>query len=210
MPNGDHLLNAVNMIDGNALLHMEYSELMHEAYRRVMEHFYWLQRLPPSDNSRWTRFVRGVGYGTWSIAGIAPRIGVRETRRIMGDYVLTERDCQAGLKNQKHDDVIAITDHAVDVHGRKGRLYEVPHGAYGVPYRCLLPRGVENLYIASRAASFSHIAASSCRLCRTMMTLGQAAGNAAAMAVREGVTTRQVHVPELRERLRRQGVELET
>jgi hypothetical protein len=188
---------------------MEYSELMREAYRRVMEHFHWLQRLPPSDNSRWTRFVRGVGYGTWSIAGIAPRIGVRETRRILGDYVLTERDCRAGLKNQPHDDVIAITDHAVDVHGRKGRLYEVPNGAYGVPYRCLLPRGVENLYIASRAASFSHIAASSCRLCRTMMTIGQAAGNAAAMAAKEKVTTRQMDVRQLRTNLQEQGVELE-
>jgi hypothetical protein len=209
MPNGDHLFNAVNMIDGNALLHMEYSELMHEACRRVMEHFYWLQRLPPGDGSRWTRFVRGVGYGTWSIAGIAPRIGVRETRRILGDYVLTEHDCQAGLKHQRHNDVIAITDHAVDVHGRKGRLYELPHGAYGVPYRCLLPRGVENLFIASRAASFSHIAASSCRLCRTMMTLGQAAGNAAAMAVRGGVMTRQIDVPELQKKLTEQGVELD-
>ena len=174
----------------------------------MFEHFHWLQRLPPDDNSRWTRFVRGKGYGTWSIAGIAPRIGVRETRPIMGDYVLNERDCQAGVKNQSHRDIITITDHAIDVHGRKGRLYELPNGAYGVPYRCLLPRGVENLYIASRAASFSHIAASSCRLCRTMMTLGQAAGNAAAMAVSERLTTRQVDVLALQKRLQEQGVEL--
>jgi hypothetical protein len=174
-----------------------------------MEHFYWLQRLPPGDDSRWTRFVRGTGYGTWSIAGIAPRIGVRETRRILGDYVLTEHDCRLGVKHQKHNDVVAITDHAVDVHGRKGRLYELPNGAYGVPYRCLLPRGVENLYIASRAASFSHIAASSCRLCRTMMTLGQAAGNAAAMAAKEGATPRQINVPELKRKLQEQGVELD-
>jgi hypothetical protein len=207
LPNGDHLLNAVDMIDGNAVVAMEYSELMHEAQRRVLEHFYWLQGLPADDGSRWTRFVRGRGYGTWAIAGIAPRIGVRETRRILGDYVLTEHDCQAGLKSQTHDDIIAITDHAVDIHGRKGRLYEVPNGAYGVPYRCLLPRGVENLYIASRAASFSHIAASSCRLCRTMMTLGQAAGNAAAMAVKEHhLTTRQVDVAELQATLQEQGV----
>jgi hypothetical protein len=206
MPNGDHLLNAVDMIDGNALLQMEYSELMHQAYDRVMEHFYWLQRLPPDDTSRWTRFVRGKGYGTWTIAGIAPRIGVRETRRILGDYVLTERDCRAGVKNQTHPDIIALTDHAVDIHGRKGRLYELPNGAYGVPYRCLTPRGVENLYIASRAASFSHIAASSCRLCRTMMTLGQAVGNAAALAVKQGLTTRQVDVAGLRDALQTQGV----
>jgi len=194
------------MIDGNAVLHMEYSQLMHEAYRRVVEHFFWLQQLPADDGSRWTRFVRGKGYGTWAIAGVAPRIGVRETRRILGDYVLNEHDCQAGLKGQEHADVIAITDHAVDIHGRKGRLYEVPNGPYGVPYRCLLPRGVENLYIASRAASFSHIAASSCRLCRTMMTLGQAAGAAAAIAAAEQLTTRQVDVAELQGKLTSQGV----
>ncbi len=206
MPNGDHVLNPVNMIDGNAVLHMEYSELMREAYRRVLEHFFWLQQLPADDGSRWTRFVRDKGYGTWVIAGVAPRIGVRETRRILGDYVLNEHDCQAGLKGQTHPDIIAITDHAVDIHGRKGRLYEVPNGAYGVPYRCLTPKGVDNLYIASRAASFSHIAASSCRLCRTMMTLGQAAGNAAAMAVAQGSQARQVDVAALQAKLTAQGV----
>jgi hypothetical protein len=206
LPNGDHLLNAVDMIDGNAVVCAEYGELMREAHRRVLEHFYWLQRLPADDPSRWTRLVRGKGYGTWAVSGIAPRIGVRETRRILGDYVLTEHDCQAGVKGQKHPDIIALTDHAVDIHGRKGRLYEVPNGPYGVPYRCLLPEGVENLYISSRAASFSHVAASSCRLCRTMITLGQAAGNAAAMASAGRLTTREVDVAQLQARLQAQGV----
>ena len=207
MPNGDHLLNPVNMIDGNAVLHMEYSELMREGYKRVLEHFYWLQRLPADDaKSHWTRFVRGKGYGTWSIVGVAPRIGVRETRRILGDYVLTEKDCLAGAKKQPHNDLIAITDHAVDIHGRKSRLYEVPH-AYGVPFRCLLPKGVDNLMIASRAASLSHIAASSCRLCRPMMTLGQAAGNAAAMCIASGTAPRKIDTRALQKRLTDQGVE---
>jgi hypothetical protein len=192
------------MIDGNAVLEMEYSQLMHEAYRRVQEHFFWLQRLPGDD--RWARRTKGKGYSTWAITNVAPRIGVRETRRVMGDYVLTEHDCQAGVKNQTHPDIIAVTDHAVDIHGRKGRLYEVPNGYYGVPYRCLLPRGVANLMIASRAASFSHIAASSCRLCRTMMTLGQAAGNAAAMATAAGVGPRDVDTNDLQAQLVKQGV----
>lgn len=204
MPNGDHLLNPVGMIDGNAILAGDYSRLMHEAYRRVLEHFYWLQRLEPGQ--RWNRYTGPEGYSTWTIAGVAPRIGVRETRRILGDYVLTEHDCRAGVKNQKHADVIAISDHAVDIHGSKGRLYEVPNGPYGVPYRCLLPRGVSNLMIASRAASFSHIAASSCRLCRTMMTLGQAAGTAAAMGVKHHADPRQVDVPELQAKLQAGGV----
>jgi len=206
LPNGDHLLNAVNMIDGDALLHTDYSRLMREAHRRVIEHFHWLQRLDPKRGLRWTRYTGGRGYGTWAISGIAPRIGVRETRRIVGDYVLTEHDCRSGLRGQKHTDIIAISDHAVDLHGRKGRLYEVPNGPYGVPYRCLLPKGVNNLFIASRAASFSHIAASSCRLSRTMMTLGQAAGNAAGLCVRHGVAPRQVPLDELRDALLAQGV----
>jgi hypothetical protein len=210
MPNGDHLLNAVNMIDGDALLHTDYSRLMREAHRRVVEHFYWLQRLEPKPGLRWTRYTQGRGYCTWTICGVAPRIGVRETRRILGDYVLTEQDCRAGLKGQAHGDIIAISDHAVDLHGRKGRLYEVPNGPYGVPYRCLLPKGVANLMIASRAASFSHIAASSCRLCRTVMTLGQAAGNAAALCVRDGIPPRQVDVPALQTALVAQGVAVGT
>ena len=144
------------------------------------------------------------------LIGAGTQIGVRETRRMLGDYVMNERDCQAGVKNQDHRDIIAITDHAVDIHGRKGRLYEVPNGPYGVPYRCLLPLGVDNLFVASRAASFSHIAASSCRLCRTMMTLGQAAGNAAAMAVSERLTNRQVDIGELQKRLVAQGVAIST
>jgi len=206
MPNGDLLLNPVNMIDGNALLAMEYSALMREGLHRVIEHFHWLQTLPPNDTSRWTRHVRGKGFGTWCIAGVAPRIGVRETRRIIGDYVLTENDCRAGVAKQTHPDIVALTDHAVDIHGRKGRLYEVPNGPYGVPYRCLLPAGVENLLIASRAASFSHIAASSCRLSRTMMTLGQAAGTAAAMAVEQRISPRQIDVTQLQARLHAQNV----
>jgi hypothetical protein len=206
MPNGDLVLNPVGMIDGNAVLQTEYSQLMREAHRRVLEHFYWLQRLPADDTSPWTRHVRGKGFGTWAIVGIAPRIGVRETRRILGDYVLNENDCQAGVAAQKHPDIVALSDHAVDIHGSKGRLYEVPNGPYGVPYRCLFPRGVENLLIASRAASFSHIAASSCRLSRTMMTLGQAAGNAAAWAVEHHVRPRQVDMGQLQAALNAQGV----
>jgi hypothetical protein len=210
MPNGDHLLNAVNMIDGDALLHTEYSRLMREAHRRVVEHFHWLQRLEPKPGLRWTRFTGGRGYGTWSICGVAPRLGVRESRRILGDYVLTERDCRAGVKGQTHGDIVAISDHAVDLHGRKGRLYEVPNGPYGIPYRCLLPKGVANLIVASRAASFSHIAASSCRLCRTMMTLGQAAGNAAALCVRHDIAPRQVDGAALQAALVAQGVAVGT
>jgi len=193
-PNGDVLVNAVNMIPGNAVLHDDLGRVLERAVRLVYEHMAWMQT--------------ERGYDTWSIVGMAPAIGVRETRRIMGEYVLAEQDCQAGVNNQQHDDIIAITDHAVDIHGPKHKLYEVPNGAYGVPYRCLLPRGTENLMIACRGASFSHIAASSCRLSRTMMTLGQAAGTAAAICARDKMPLRAIDVAALRAELTRQGVEL--
>jgi hypothetical protein len=135
MPNGDHMLNAVDMLNGNALLLEDHSRLMHEAHRRVVEHFYWLQRLDPKVEQGWTRYTNGKGYATWTIVGIAPRIGVRESRRIVAEYMLTEHDCQAGVKGQEHSDIIAQADHAIDTHGHKSRLYEVPNGAYGIPYR---------------------------------------------------------------------------
>lgn len=192
--NGDVLVNAVNMIPGNAADLAGLSETMQKGVGLVYEHFHWMQ----TEN----------GYDTWTIAGVAPEIGVRETRRVMGEYVLTEHDCQAGVAGQAHEDMIAITDHAVDIHGPKHKLYEVPNGAYGVPYRCLLPRNTENVLIACRGASFSHIAASSCRLSRTMITLGQAAGVAAAMAVAEKAPLRSVDTKALRAELQAQGVEL--
>ncbi|MCX6901220.1 MAG: FAD-dependent oxidoreductase [Verrucomicrobia bacterium] len=197
MPNGDVVVNAVSMIKGNAVLCMEYSRLMREAQRRVHAHFHAIQT-QTSGKTQWN---------TWTISGIAPRIGVRETRRILGDYVLTENDCRAGLAKQSHKDVIAIADHAIDLHGHRGRFYRLD-GPYGIPYRCLLPKGVRNLMIASRAASFSHIAASSCRLQRTMMTLGQAAGNAAALAIKHHVDPRRIDVAELQVRLQSQGVDI--
>ena len=132
---------------------------------------------------------------------------MRETRRIVGDYVLTESDCSAGVAKQGHKDVIAIADHAIDLHGRKA-WWRRMEGPYGIPYRCLLPKVSRNLMIASRAASFSHIAASSCRLQRTMMTLGQAAGNAAALAVAGRVDLRSIDMAELQRRLQAQGVDV--
>ena len=207
LPNGDHAMNALGMVEGDMLLHTEHSQLMHEAYLQVLDNWHYLQTLPPG-KSTWNRLAGPDGYATWSIVGVAPRLGIRETRRIVGDYVLRERDCLKGLSEQGHDDIIAITDHAVDIHGSNHRIYEVPKGAYGVPYRCLLPKGVANLFIASRAASFSHIAASSCRLCRTVMTLGQAAGTAAALCVQEGIRPREVDMGDLQASLRAQNVAL--
>jgi hypothetical protein len=108
-------------------------------------------------------------------------IGIRESYRVITDYILTEHDLVAGLARQTHSDIVAVADHPMDTHGRGGRLRNVK-GVYGIPYRCLIPKAFDNLLMAGRGAGFSHLAASSCRLSRTMMALGHAAGIAAAEA----------------------------
>jgi hypothetical protein len=194
LPNGDIMVNAVDMLDADVLSVLDSGRIRRRSEKLVLDHFAQLRERE--------------GLGTWMLAAMAPEIGVRESRRIVGEYVLREQDCLGGVRGQDHADPIAITDHSLDVHGAHGGLRELPNGAYGVPYRCLLPRGTTNLLVACRAASFSQIAASSCRLQRTMIALGQAAGNAAAMAVQDGAPPRSIDVPALQSALRNQGVEL--
>ena len=95
-------------------------------------------------------------------------------------------------------------DHPLDTHGErnvKGIKRKELEQPYGIPYSCLLPAEYDNLIAASRGASFSHIAASSCRLSRTMMALGEAAGEASALALRAGAAYAGVDVDEIRGRL---------
>ena len=208
MPNGDIVINVCGMIGGNAVLCMEHSALMREAHRRVLTHMYQIQRLPPDDP--WARAAGGKGWSTWAISAIAPRIGVRETRRIVSEYVLNENDCVGGLRQQRHKDIVAIADHSIDIHGCGHLSVPFLRGPFGIPYRCLLPKAMNNLMIASRAAGFSHIASGAVRLQRTLMTLGQAAGNAAAIASKHQIGVDQVDIAELQAMLQEQRVDITT
>ncbi len=150
-------------------------------------------------------------FQSFQVTWVAPGLGVREGPRLVGRYVLTEHDLISGLSGQTHDDIITIADHARDTHGAdtgRAGTGEVKE-PYGVPFRTLLPTEFHNLAVSCRGASFSSIAASSCRLSRTMMQLGQAAGTAAALAVKQGISTLDaVSRPALRNNLAAQHVEL--
>ncbi|MEA3403186.1 MAG: FAD-dependent oxidoreductase [Armatimonadota bacterium] len=193
-PRGGYIMNMLptmqwpEVADPGSALHAE-------CVRRVLAHWHHVQRNCPE-------------FRRHRLAWIAPEVGMREERRVVGECILTEHDLLTGLSGQEHADIIAIADHAMDLHGKAGGCRELDE-PYGIPLRCLLPRGMRNLLVASRAASLSSIAASSCRLSRTMMHLGQAAGTAAAMAV--GRRCDPVHVPadELRAALRAQHVQLD-
>ena len=118
-------------------------------------------------------------------------LGIRESYRVVTDYILTEQDVRDGLAGQSHPDLVAVADHALDIHGGSQGAKELK-GPYGIPYRCLIPGNADNLLVACRGAGFSHIAASSCRLSRTIMALGHAAGRAAAWAAEKDGDVRRI------------------
>lgn len=102
--------------------------------------------------------------------------GIRESYRLIGKYVLRETDIRQGLKKQpKVGKTIAIADHALDVHGDDGmcRELELP---YEIPLECTMTNEYDNLFVACRGASFSHIALATVRLTRTMLSLGEGVG----------------------------------
>lgn len=136
-------------------------------------------------------------------------IGVRETRRIIGDYQISTDDI---LNARKFDDVIAQSTYPIDIHDPKGKgtiLKRIPPGeAYQIPLRCLLPQRVDNLLVAGRCISGTHEAHSSYRVMPVSMATGQAAGVCAALAAREGKLVRAVPVKEVQNELFRQGANL--
>lgn len=124
---------------------------------------------------------------------MAAQIGVRESRRVMGGYLL---DVSEVIEAAKFDDGIARSCYPVDIHSPSGEGTVIRHlppdEFYEIPYRCLLPKGVDNLLIGSRCISATHEAHSSLRVMPVVAGVGEAAGIAAAWAVREGISPREI------------------
>lgn len=163
------------------------------------------------------------------------QVGPRESRRAIGDYVLTGEDLRQG---HKFTDAIARGSWWIDIHCPLGNTYpvhlciaECPRGArcpfwaarhgagllsrdelrppqgdwYDIPYRCLTPKGVDNLLVAGRCISATHEAIAGARIMATCMAVGQAAGVAATLAAGSGVPPRAVDVNEVQRLLRADG-----
>ncbi len=155
------------------------------------------------------------GFEKAYLLSTAAHVGVRETRRIIGEYYLTYDDVLAA---RQFKDVVALGGYFVDIHDPRGGpgaylspekgVFSAQDQAYDIPYRCLLPLHTEQLLVAGRPISGSHEAHASYRVMATCMGTGQAAGTASAMAVRQGTGPRQVSVLELQRRLMEQGAYL--
>jgi hypothetical protein len=149
-----------------------------------------------------------------AIIHIATYLGVRESRRIRGEKTLTEADI---LEGRKHPDGISRCSWYMDLHDGQDKHPIAEYRAqrapakgdfYEIPYGCLVPLGVENLLVSGRCISSTRPANGSPRLQPTCMNTGQAAGTAAALCVRQGMSPRQLRGEELRGVLRQQGMDL--
>jgi hypothetical protein len=163
--------------------------------------------------SAWNRIKNGADREkakNWELSFLGSRLCKRESRRFMGDYVLTQQDVESG---KVFDDAIGYGGFALDIHYPRPEkpdyvkivYFSIPP-IYTIPYRSIYSRDVDNLFFSSRLMSVSHIAHGSVRLQRTLCTVGQAAGTAAAMCKQFNCQPRgiyQNHMEELQQRLLR-------
>jgi len=147
-----------------------------------------------------------AGFEKAYLMKIGPEIGVRESRRVMGRYVLTAEDV---LEARHFDDGIACACYDIDIHNPAGTGTVIkrlkPGTYYKIPYRCLLPRDVGNLIVASRCISSTHEAHSSLRVMPIVWSLGQAGGTAAALCLKKSIPPASLDASELRRVLTEQG-----
>lgn len=145
------------------------------------------------------------GFGEAFLSDTAPQLGVRETRHVVGDYLLTGADV---LTQARFDDAVAAGAWPQEFHveGRSTDYVFLPPGAYyQVPFGSLRVRGFTNLLVAGRCISAEHDALASTRVMAPSMALGQAAGIAAALAARDGSAVVDLDVAELQDDLVREG-----
>lgn len=170
-PRFDHLKQALDFRERNqALL---------EGKRRIIRLWHFCQKYLP-------------GFERSYIVQIAPMLGIRESRRIVGEYVLTSEDFFAA---RKFEDAIARNNYPIDIHSRdeNGGLHHMEVGDYhDIPFRCLIPLQVDNLLVAGRALSADFAAQGAVRIIPNCYAMGEAAGVAAAFAVKQDVLVRQV------------------
>jgi hypothetical protein len=160
---------------------------------------------------QFVRFLRNYapGYEHAYLLQTGTQIGVRETRRILGDYVLTKDDV---LECRKFEDGICRARYVIDIHNPAGTgtvIMSLPeHEWYEIPYRCLLPRGSDNLLVSGRCISADHAAHSSLRVMPIAAAIGEAAGTAAALSIQHNLKPRALPASALRDQLVRQGANL--
>lgn len=178
--------------DGTDVVSLSHGEI--EARGQIADIHFYLQNYVP-------------GFEKCYFSKAAPFLGIRETRRIVGHYTMTQEDV---LGCRHFPDAIAVASYPIDIHrpGDEGCTLIWCGDCYDIPYRSLLPQKVRNLIVAGRCISTTHEAMGAIRVMATCMAMGEAAGRAAKQAVRRGISPDEVDVPALQAELREHGAYL--
>jgi hypothetical protein len=149
------------------------------------------------------------GFEDAYILKTSPMAGTRESRRITGEYVLTAEDCVNG---RRFPDVVAMCGRACNVHSLTGvwgeQIWLEPKKPFDIPYRCLIPKKIDHLLVAGRSISADFIASGAIRAEPNCMSLGEAAGTAAALSATLGVAPRNLDIKQLQHKLTEHGAQL--
>jgi hypothetical protein len=159
------------------------------------------------DFIRIVRELKIPGLENCSLVRTGAELGIRETRRIEGEYTLTIEDSQQG---KQFDDAVARRYGTIDPGGlNEDKNY---HGSikngHDYPYRCMLPKKIDPLLVAGRCASLTHLGLATCKSMGNMMAIGQAAGAAAALSARENIPPRNLDVKKIQRCLREMKVDI--
>lgn len=179
-------------VDGTDARSLSMGEI--EARRQIDDiHVYLKNYVPGFEKSYFTK--------------TAPFLGIRETRRIVAHYMMTQDDV---LGCRHFDDAIAVASYPIDIHrpGDEGCTLIWCGDCYDIPYRSLLPTRVDNLIVAGRCIGATHEAMGAIRVMATCMAMGEAAGRAAKLAIHEGVSPAQIDVKKLQDELVAKGAYL--
>jgi hypothetical protein len=184
-------------VDGTDVRQLTFGEI--EGRKQVAEYFEFLRSRVP-------------GFERAYIVDTAPQLGIRETRRVLGGHVLSADDV---LNCVDFTDSIGVNGWPLEMHVAGDVRWVWPdiptaRGFNHLPYRMIVPRGVDNLFTAGRCASMTHEGHSAARVTGACFVMGQAAGTAADLALKAGVSARDVDVPELQRRLEADGAYLGT
>ena len=147
--------------------------------------------------------AKNAGLAGAQVVETPPMLGIRQTRFIEGEYRLTADDA---IQGRRFDDVIAISPCPIIVYYGYRRYLD--HEGYDIPYRCLVPIGVDGLLVAGRCISSDQEPYESHRAMVPVLAIGQAAGVAAALCAKQGITPRRLDVRALQRELKAQGAEL--
>ena len=146
------------------------------------------------------------GFGGSYLQSVASAIGIRESRRLSGEYTLTERDV---INNQEFEDSVAVCAFPIDIHSPTGSelnwVRKEKFGCFDIPYRVMLPKKMKNLLVTGRCISATHEALAAARISATAMALGEAAGLACAMSVKDNEPLHSLNTGRLQENLLKQG-----